>query len=426
MGPRFLRPRASGLGPRLRIVVLLFVALPAFASTDWRGDIAYLAAEVQRVHPRMRECGAASAFEGRAEGLAARADQLDDAEVTVGIQALLASAGDGHTLLFPFGLKKVPVMLWSFDDGLYVIDAADPKLNGRRVMCIGDLPSDEVLTRLAPYISHDNAQQLRWAAPFYATLPAFLEEIGAIRNRDSVSLTFDDRSSATLTPEPIDPEKLELKLVAPLGERVPRYLARRDEPFYAEELRSHVLYIAVNGMRDGAGRTLAQFGVESRKRLALYDRAIVDLRLNNGGEASRADELFRTLVAFDARGGKLVTLISRMTFSAAQTFAARIDQWTSTTFAGEPTGSRPNHIGNERPFKLPHSGLRGTIASGLNQPISAHDDREAIAPDLAVPGLAADYFAGRDPVLEAALKTFAESQPLKTENRGPRTQDRGR
>lgn len=62
----------------------------------------------------------------------------------------------------------------------------------------------------------------------------------------------------------------------------------------------------------------------------------------------KADELMKTLIAFDSRGGKLVTLIGRMTFSAAQTFAARIDQWTNTTFVGEPTGSRPNHYGNER------------------------------------------------------------------------------
>jgi len=90
---------------------------------------------------------------------------------------------------------------------------------------------------------------------------------------------------------------------------------------------------------------------------------------------------------------------------AAQTFASRIDQWTGTTFAGESTGSRPNHFGNERTFTLPSSGVRGTIASGWNQPVTARDDRDTIKPEMPVATNAADYFAGRDPVLEKALNS---------------------
>jgi hypothetical protein len=130
---------------------------------------------------------------------------------------------------------------------------------------------------------------------------------------------------------------------------------------------------------------------------------ILDLRHNSGGDASLADALLKTLVAYDVQGGRLTVLIGRTTFSAAQTLAARLDAWTRASFAGEPTGSRVNRHGNEAPFVLPHSGVRGTISSGWNQPVTARDYRVWIAPDTPLALTSKDYFAGKDPVLEAVI-----------------------
>jgi C-terminal processing protease CtpA/Prc len=128
--------------------------------------------------------------------------------------------------------------------------------------------------------------------------------------------------------------------------------------------------------------------------------------LNNGGESSKADELLRALIAADTQGVRLAVLTSRMTFSAAQTFAARIGQWTQAVFVGQPTRSKPNHYGNERKFELPNSGLQGTISSGLNQPVTARDELVTMTPDIVVATRANDYFVGVDPTLEAAMKAL--------------------
>jgi len=63
-------------------------------------------------------------------------------------------------------LLRLPLMLWSFEEGLY-----------------GDLPAADVLRRLEPYVSDDNAEQLLWALPFYATMTDFLAAVGATRDR---------------------------------------------------------------------------------------------------------------------------------------------------------------------------------------------------------------------------------------------------
>ena len=50
---------------------------------------------------------------------------------------------------------------------------------------------------------------------------------------------------------------------------------------------------------------------------------------------------------------------------------------------------------------MPNSGLRALVATGsFGDP---DDPRLTLEPDIAVPYTSADYFAGRDPVLEAAL-----------------------
>ena len=78
-------------------------------------------------------------------------------------------------------------------------------------------------------------------------------------------------------------------------------------------------------------------------------RLILDLRRNNGGEATLTPPLLRTLAWFEAEHGprSIVVLIGRNTFSAAQVFLTRLLTLTDPMLVGEPTGSRPYHVGDE-------------------------------------------------------------------------------
>jgi hypothetical protein len=164
---------------RAALLVLLM------AAGEWQADLTVLKAELQRIHPRFRTCGLPAELDSQFAQLSGRLDSLTDSQIAVEVQRLLASVGDGHTLLWPFGMKRgtllrAPVTLWWFEEGVYVVDG---KHAGRRVVRIGTLPAEEVLLRLKPYISQDNDMQSRWAAPFYATLSDFLMAIGAATDR---------------------------------------------------------------------------------------------------------------------------------------------------------------------------------------------------------------------------------------------------
>ena len=92
-----------------------------------------------------------------------------------------------------------------------------------------------------------------------------------------------------------------MKLIPPRTAPAPLYLSRAEDPFWASELPRGVLYVQVNAMNDGRDETLAAFAIALRLRIAGLRAVAVDLRLNNGGESSKADELLRTLIAADTR-----------------------------------------------------------------------------------------------------------------------------
>jgi hypothetical protein len=108
-------------------------------------------------------------------------------------------------------------------------------------------------------------------------------------------------------------------------------------------------------------------------------------------------------------------IIGRDTFSAAQTFVNLLEQLAAPIFVGEPTGTRPNRFGNEATYRLPYSGVFGTISSGYNQAATSRDERRWVWPHLPVALSAADYWAGRDPALEV-IREHRRSQKAE----GPR------
>lgn len=397
-------------------------AAPGTAAA-WRADLRYLDLEIRRIHPRFRGSPLPAEYMRVRRDLDRNAGAWSAPRMVVELQRLLATLDDGHTLVWPFGmktveLKRLPVSLWWFDDGIFVVGSAhDPDLVGTKVLRIGNLDAEEAAKAVEPYVSRDNPMQARWATPLYLVLTDYLQAIAAVGSRDSAELLLQMPSGAgkpvKLAASPVDPDKLETKLEprSPAGES----FLRGSGPFWSARVPGgSALYVRLDSIADSPTETLARFAIGLRDTLRRErpTHLVLDLRYNNGGDAALADELFRTLVSYDAGGGRVWVAIGRMTFSAAETLAARLDQWTGATFVGEPTGSRPNHYGNEAPFVLPHSSVRGTISSGWNQPVTSRDVRLWIAPSIRVREDSSDHFAGRDRVIDRIRREISEAPTL--------------
>jgi hypothetical protein len=139
-------------------------------------------------------------------------------------------------------------------------------------------------------------------------------------------------------------------------------------------------------------------------RITKARNLIIDVRHNDGGRSYRLPPLIRAVIAFQESDAahRTYILIGRRTFSATQTFVNALDVLTNSIFVGEPTGSRANCAGEGGFLLLPcHPELRANISTAYHQGTMWEDHRLWIAPDVPVSLSSADYFAGRDPVLNA-------------------------
>ncbi len=146
--------------------------------------------------------------------------------------------------------------------------------------------------------------------------------------------------------------------------------------------------------------------IERLVRAPRTRRVIVDVRLNGGGDNTTYGELtalFRSPVV--NKRGRLYLLTGRATFSAAANFAAEIDRDTRATIVGEPTGGGVETYGDTSSVLLPTTGWTVYVAREYHERKRGPKDRRlAVEPDIRIDVTSEQYFAGRDPVLERALR----------------------
>jgi hypothetical protein len=427
----------NGLRPRALVTaaLLLALALPsspsvaasAPASDDsvrtaaWHADLDTLVTTLRRVHWHYRHAPFPRAFETQRAAIETHIESWGDARVVVEMQRMLATLDDGHTLIYPFGMRRghlahLPIAFYDFDDGLAIIaaDSAHAGLVGRHVVSIGGVPGAGVLERLSDVASAENASQCRWVLPVYATFPDYLRAVGVPAPDDGVELVLEDPDSTgqvvvevpARTGE-IDPGTIVTGLVPSPGVAPPLALSRPDDAYWFTSLEDGVVYVQMNRVTSTDAEPLDAFAARLLERLddSETSRLVIDLRYNSGGNAALLPPFVRTIVAFRVRrpDAAICVLIGRQTFSAAQTLVNRLEEYVSPVFVGEPTGSKPNRFGNEHPFELPHSGVVGGISSGYNQGATSRDTRSTTPPHVAVALTLADWRAGRDPALAAAV-----------------------
>ena len=97
-------------------------------------------------------------------------------------------------------------------------------------------------------------------------------------------------------------------------------------------------------------------------------------------------------------------LVGRLTFSAGASLTLLVDRRaTHAVLMGEDTGGAPNFWADTAEVTLPHSRFTALVSTEYFGLAGPNDHRLTIEPDVPVRFDAADYFGGRDPVLDAAL-----------------------
>jgi hypothetical protein len=387
----------------------------------WREDLAALVEGIERIHPNPYWRTPQPEFSAQIAEIDAGLPQMTRTQAILAFARLVNSI-DGHTSFdvtqSGADFKMAPLKVYDFDDGLYVV-GAEPEhdaLVGQRIVEIGRHPIEDVWSQVLEYAPYDNAYSRRWHGSVWVLFGELLHGLGLIEEASRIPFTFEasDGTRTTLEIETVTPSRY-WDMVAFGGwgglpkRDVPLSMSRRDEAFWFAPLEdADALYIQYNAVRSSTSGSvnIRTFANDIRAAVEQHDdeRVILDMRHNPGGDNTTFGPLLTVMQEIGAsRPGRLIVITSRRTFSAAANFATELEKTDSVIFVGEPMGGSPNLYGDTRPVRLPNSGLTALISSRYWERSTPDDTRDTITPDVIVPALAADWFAGRDPLLDEAL-----------------------
>ncbi len=383
----------------------------------WSEDLRVLATELERRHVDDFARKPKREFLAALDSVRRVIPHRDDTDLTLAVVRLVASLGDSHSTFSAdfaaLGFHRLPIAPFWFDDGVFIRDADSTltDLIGAQILAVGAIPADSLLARLTLFIAADNSEGLRHAAPSTFVIAEALQAVGATSARERVSLRVRLRSGDVRTihvpSRPWrEPVAWSLGRLVPL-DSAPLYRRHTNRAYWFEVLPADsTLYIAYNRATDDPADPIEPFAerVGRAAREPGIRRVVVDFRLNSGGNSGYFRFIERELVAArDARRDLvLVGIIGRRTFSSGLWNALGFRRNTAATLYGEATSGKPNHFGEVRQFRLPNSALAINYSTRRWR-LLPDEDPPTLAPDIAVPVLASDYFALRDAVLQRIL-----------------------
>lgn len=381
----------------------------------WRGDLDYLLTEIRRLNPHYRQGDLPAEITAIHRDLYENVATLSDEQIFAGLSRLTGALDQNHTMMWGIwfdgprpttpDLNYLPLQLYLFPEGVFIVAGSDPALIGAEVLAIDGEPVANVLGQVRTAISARGASEAAWITPMRLTDLALLRGLGVTARSDRAALRLRLPGGRTVTRTLTGADMPVLgKLQPPPNVAAPLFLARVGEAHWFEPWEAMAtIYAQVNQIAPDEDETLPAFAL--RLREALHEsqarNLIIDLRNNNGGNTFTYPELLRTIIAFSAdEDHRVYVLIGRMTYSAAANFTTELQRLANPIFVGEPSGAIGNQDGDEGLVRLPYSGLYATIAGVWWQLSDPWDERGSQAPHAPVQLTARDYFAGRDPALD--------------------------
>ncbi len=390
---------------------------PASSLEAAQAELDHALQRLEAIHPEPFHAADRATFVAELEELKRQLPGLTADEAAVRLMrtwALLATERDGHQFALPLDDESdpiLPIRVYEFADGVFVTDAMPPyqDLVGNRITAVGETGIDAVLDLLEPLVPRDGPATVAAFRPLYLLHAVVLRGLG-LTGEGPIAISLEGPAGplqADLEPVP----SAEFRAWAgwlPFTGLPPRDGLRHTQPADAnlsvELLDEATVYARYRQVQRVDAAALRQL-VELAARPSLQ-RVVVDLRQNPGGDNFTYPPLVTALrdAAID-QPGRLFVLTDRVTFSAAANFATVVEQSTNATFAGEPMGGGLNFWDDVDWISLPDFVLpmRIAISTRYWEKSTPDDPRLTIEPDLALPVLSVDYFAGRDPTLAAVM-----------------------
>lgn len=418
---------------------LIGQAQPGITSDQWREDLSYLKQLIDHKYPHLYTKVSKADFHKSIAALHEDIPQLTENEIMVGFARLIAQFKIGHSGIslasamhgesLKTGFHNLPLNFYLFRDGVYIQAAADKyaKAVGAKVLRIGNTPIDQAMRAIQPVVSMENEQFFKAYGIPLLGCPELLQVMGVIedtqvvplllsRDGEEFEMAFPGNQTYHIPNHFGLVDVAEGWITAHNPETAPLYLKDLNNPYSFSYLpESRLVYVRQGQIRNGPGETIQQFYsrifefVEHNE----VDRFVLDVRQNGGGNNYLNKPIILGLIKSKINEkGKLFTIIGRRTFSAAQNLVNELEQYTETTFIGEPTAENVNFWGDVNIEKLPNSQLPVRLSYMWWQDLDPRDKRVATVPDVLVEPSFEDYSQHHDPVLAAVLNYTVPDKTL--------------
>ncbi len=391
----------------------------------WRYDLWLLNRELRRIHLNPYTKQTPKQFDESFRALDREIPRLTDNQIRLRLVKFTKLVGDGHTALRlqPTGGKQeyVPIQFGFFEDGLYITAAAKPQkqLVGQKIESLGGKSGEELLKIADEYIARDNSMDVLARGPRLLTQWPALDGLGLVSKDGTVRLEVSSTAGARTTVQlngdstGVGPDWETVSGAIPGG--APRFLKNRSVPYWMETIPDlKALYFQYNAVREMPQEPVAKFAerLETEFVKNSCETLVVDCRWNGGGNTFLSSPLVNAFISLKAlrKPNHLFVIMGRDTFSACQNFITDIGRALQPVYVGEPSGSRPNFIGESIPFTLPYSKMSGTVSDLYWQRSWPMDARNWIPPDLPTPIRFSDLRVGRDAAMDA-ITEFINSKP---------------
>jgi hypothetical protein len=350
---------------------------------------------------------------------------LTDAEVMMRMASAVSLSNNAHTRLYLVRnrteVRRLPVRLWWFRDGLRVVRATPEHRNllGCRVDDIGGTDARHARDIVSAAFA-GNPSWRDYKSVYFMTSPEALYGFGITRDLESVDFGLSDCGPApfraVVKPLPLlkktrpveawwdlspQHEDVDRHWSHPLHPaKAPTYLRNPQNYYWFEFLpQSGIFYFHYNRASDMLDETTKAF---AERLLADYEKRavkalVVDLRFNTGGDSGLARDLMKRLEERTRTIPRFV-ITGRATFSAGMDNAATWRVAPNVTFVGEPVGDELEYMSEGGNIILPYSKLYAHFANGT------HAYSKSFGPDVPVSSTWAQYIAGTDVALDAVRR----------------------
>lgn len=357
------------------------------------------------------------------------------------LMSFMAQLNDGHTTVappretWPMMLALPPLRISLVEERYLIEEVTDPSIEGvapgMEIVAIDGVPVNQYAAeRITPYQSASTPQDRA--------------------DRTAHSLLWGaEGTTVTLTLRNGKGKELQ-RMVRRMTAAEQQKFARRTAPFEYRRLPGDVAYVALNDFSNS--KAAEEF--EARfDEIAKAGALIIDVRRNGGGNsmngyrvlAALTDKPFRTSkwstrmykAVFRAWGrpdetfgeeadeirpsgtrhfrGPVVVLTSASTYSAAEDFTVAFDTMKRGTIIGEPTGGS---TGQPVTFRLPGGGAGYVCAKRDTYADGKEFVGVGIQPQIIVHPTVRDVRAGKDTVLDAAVKFLSAKGSLRDARSG--------